>query len=457
MLKLRSFIALGLLLGYQSSSASLISADDAYHGIGSITKDTSTGLEWLDLPFSTNKTGIWMALNFTVGNNNNLPFHNFRFASQPEVTNLFVSANIPNIGTDGTKQNVKPSTKLIELVGATSFDDSKPQSFGFVAGTGLSTWPVMGLDYYLSNGTPVYSAVTSGWEMSINIPHATVGYWLVRSSESLFSATRPVSIPVGGISGSNSVSFDGHQFIIQTNISFVGGSPKDDIINLWESGIEKIWSKQFNLIDGGIEYPIIVDVDFVDSVANANYILNYTEGLCRPNALNWCSEPITHYDNRSESALYGQVYAHEFGHLLGLYDEYVQEDSNGQVNASVDPKANPDDLCVTVEIAGIPAFTTGAYCNSLMADYGPVQERYFDGILDFINNASGSNYVLGNGPLLNSYQFIDPGQDFFVPIESPMNTSIPEPSTISLLLLGWFGLYALTLGSSGARKCRLTS
>ena len=90
--------------------------------------------------------------------------------------------------------------------------------------------------------------------------------------------------------------------------------------------------------------------------------------------------------------------AHEFGHLLGLYDEYKSNNATNKPGV-----VNPDDLCYLLlsPVLGNWQKNNATFCNSLMADYGPdVPSRYLDEIVEFINNELfPRTFVLGPGPL----------------------------------------------------------
>jgi hypothetical protein len=70
------------------STAELQSIDDPVYGVGSITYDTGTGLEWLDLTFSLNMTRSKVTDEFGPEGY----FAGFRFASKDEVVDLMISA-----------------------------------------------------------------------------------------------------------------------------------------------------------------------------------------------------------------------------------------------------------------------------------------------------------------------------------------------------------------------------
>jgi hypothetical protein len=94
MLYLHSFnrfilISLALLgLSVSSVNAAVVSADDAIFGAGSVTRDTISGLDWLDLTLSTNRSYTDVSGQFGVGGD----FEGWGYATTSDVADLYTSA-----------------------------------------------------------------------------------------------------------------------------------------------------------------------------------------------------------------------------------------------------------------------------------------------------------------------------------------------------------------------------
>jgi len=91
-----------------------------------ITRDTSTGLDWLDVTLTVNQTfdqtrlGEWYA-------------NGFRHATRSEVQQLFVTAGTPDDGFDISVTHPSQTLQLIGLLGATlEVNQSRWGTFGFV-------------------------------------------------------------------------------------------------------------------------------------------------------------------------------------------------------------------------------------------------------------------------------------------------------------------------------------
>jgi len=92
---------------------------------------------------------------------------------------------------------------------------------------------------------------------------------------------------------------------------------------LWEQGIERIWSNKFALeTTQGRRYPIVVDVSFRGPKFHHEVIVRPGSGPS--DELNW-----NILDNP-------ELVAHEFGHMISMYDEY-EKGALAPQGAVIDP------------------------------------------------------------------------------------------------------------------------
>jgi hypothetical protein len=116
-------LAAGLLLVWlflcstpSVAQAALISVDYAASGDGLITRDTATGLDWLDL---TETAGLSYS---GVLSTSFVTMDGFRYATETEVGQLFTNAGgSPTATVVFTSGNFEPARLLLNLMGCTSF------------------------------------------------------------------------------------------------------------------------------------------------------------------------------------------------------------------------------------------------------------------------------------------------------------------------------------------------
>lgn len=177
-------IALFVELG---TRAEIVSVDDPVFGIGSITRDTVSGLEWLDLNLTTNKSVSEITSQLGSGGQ----FQGFRYATSAEVFDFFSHAGIPLIETrpftvTGSPANIPTVPDLMAVWGITGSALLWPGStltHGFIADRPTPEVPV----FYISELAYIPSIVlayasplaTSGGTLS-TFPE--VGHALVRAS-----------------------------------------------------------------------------------------------------------------------------------------------------------------------------------------------------------------------------------------------------------------------------------
>jgi hypothetical protein len=101
--------------------------------------------------------------------------------------------------------------------------------------------------------------------------------------------------------------------MIDVDIAFIGARPGATLRNRWESGIEDIWSTdQYSV-------PIQFNVDWVKvGRVNQDQVVTVTRGPGPWNLRNWYMGNPSGWGNRYHE----EIAAHEFGHMIGLFDEY---------------------------------------------------------------------------------------------------------------------------------------
>lgn len=96
---------------------------------GNTTLDTDTGLEWLDLTASVNRSFFDVSSSFSAGG----AFEGYRYATEEELVTFWTNAGIPDIGFD-TAANKQPVAALQALIGVTQpISGFGPRSFGFTS------------------------------------------------------------------------------------------------------------------------------------------------------------------------------------------------------------------------------------------------------------------------------------------------------------------------------------
>lgn len=99
-----------------NANAALIEFNDSIFGTDSITRDTDTNLDWLDLEFTTNQSFKQVSIRILDSNDD---LFGFRYATSAELNALFfTSGNI----TLGNQSPIEPSTySLMSLVDSTLY------------------------------------------------------------------------------------------------------------------------------------------------------------------------------------------------------------------------------------------------------------------------------------------------------------------------------------------------
>jgi hypothetical protein len=176
-----------------SARAELLSRDSDY-GPDTITRDTASGLDWLDLGVTQNRSADDIAAQLESGGE----FDGFRYASTDEIAALWNSAGItditiepPVMGADWTASNYAPANALAQLFNVTVTLPGGVASEGFTADS-VSGNPQLRIVGELNicsnpNGCPLIGALTGTAlaslgpnEKSPHTPVSYVGHYLVR-------------------------------------------------------------------------------------------------------------------------------------------------------------------------------------------------------------------------------------------------------------------------------------
>lgn len=217
------------------------------------------------------------------------------------------------------------------------------------------------------------------------------------------------------------LDFSGGIFTLGFDIGLYGDLPSSALMNTWERGIENAWSNKYELRDAFNAYPIVFDVNFQPGnrlTRTQDWVVEvHSETPDVKSEDNWWSTENWYWTlplpDGADSACWGldpmgRAAAHEFGHFLGLYDEY-EGGNNGPFGVQTD------------------GLMGGCIAKS-------VQDRYFQHILASINNLTSRDYVLGSLPgFAPSGSWVPPGPGF----HDTLNTQIPEPSTSFLMTSGF--------------------
>jgi hypothetical protein len=161
------------VVGVQAHAA-FISFSDSRFGIDSVTLDTNTGLQWLDVPLSQNRSYNDIAVQFGTGGD----FEGFRYATPSEVTNLFNSFGLVTGPANATH------TQFLNLFGATTFQDTHPEVFGMALGNEIVPWS--GLDFFRDfsadpvNGQPNYQVILGTGGANPALQFEDMGSFLVQ-------------------------------------------------------------------------------------------------------------------------------------------------------------------------------------------------------------------------------------------------------------------------------------
>lgn len=143
---------------------------------GNFTTDTVSEFDWLDLTASQSFSYNELIVETAAGG----LFEGYQLATIAEVDTLFDAAGLPASGNDTI--DFAAVDALIDLIGATSSQDSFLESFGITATPGIgSGHRVTGLDFFFDSSIPTY-ALIGGLTYSDTFGPDIAGGWLVRET-----------------------------------------------------------------------------------------------------------------------------------------------------------------------------------------------------------------------------------------------------------------------------------
>jgi hypothetical protein len=177
-----------MLSSAPNAHAVLMTADSGL-GVDTITADSDTGLEWLDLPLSAGFSFNTIQPELNAGG----MFDGFRLAARVEVETLWANAGIPVINGGSSPANQAPVIALIDdFIGQTDSQGGFPEAFAFTGDlSGTSVFRGM-LDF--AGVVDPYSATTTN-SQGLGTAFSSFGAWLVRST------SPPLQPPTCGVPG----------------------------------------------------------------------------------------------------------------------------------------------------------------------------------------------------------------------------------------------------------------
>lgn len=173
-------VALALLtLAGLAAKASLIQATDPNFGPDSLTIDTATGLDWLDLTASAGLSYQQVLAGTRPGG----IYSGFRFATTPEVLGLYSDAGIPGPGYYSL--STRSVQSLISLLGPTGSINGLQGLIGLSATPSNGDQNAPAIYAVGNNGTEVYmvsgegAGFLGGTDYGVTFSYPDIGSWLV--------------------------------------------------------------------------------------------------------------------------------------------------------------------------------------------------------------------------------------------------------------------------------------
>jgi hypothetical protein len=160
---------------------------------------------------------------------------------------------------------------------------------------------------------------------------------------------------------------------IRVRICFSGEKATDTHKRMWLSGIHNRWNGKFHL-ENDRRMALVFEPIFVTSDEHQTVKLHKGPPVARADMTNWTAGPNANGGPLNKDSTSADTAAHEFGHMVGLEDEYQLPESEFKRLLGRDP--TPGDLDPAVGYRG------GALMGSSAGD---VEARYLPPFVDWIN------------------------------------------------------------------------
>ena len=176
---------------------------------------------------------------------------------------------------------------------------------------------------------------------------------------------------------------------IRVRIKFSGETPTEAHKKIWRDGIANRWNGKFH-IENDHRLALVFEPVFTEVLAHHTVKL-HKPPIVRENSSNWYVGPTANADaSKPPDTTTGDTAAHEFGHLVGLEDEYRLTAAEFKRLVGRDPTAADQDPDI--------GYTVPRLMSAGQAD---VEERHLKPFIDWLNanKRSGEKpYRLVSGP-----------------------------------------------------------
>jgi hypothetical protein len=180
-------VLLGLALSV-SANAAIVSIDDAKFGAGAVTRDTGTGLDWLDLTQTSGLSQAYVAGQLGAAGN----YAGWRFATKPETGGLLTALGIPvtdlvlygTVTGRGYQSSYYPLVEAAGgLIGLTFPESHSVFGFEGIIGEASGSGKYEKYAVRLFSDWAVVIRTDTGYVVSGDDPSGYAGLFLVRPSE----------------------------------------------------------------------------------------------------------------------------------------------------------------------------------------------------------------------------------------------------------------------------------